>query len=310
MGIYVSEDGMVMTIKSQMTAQTRKEGERGSTSKSDSARLESTAEQTLLTGSVQRLNAFGASGITPSASQVMQLQRTIGNQATAKLLTSRMNAKTVVQRTPATIQREETLPDPVKDVQVRPLLNLIQSQRQQISDFLRSKELSSDDQEALEQCFKKLTTLYVQMGESDDPMALWESFITWTENSKWAGGGSEYWETFTQLANASDAKKEKEMDEEKKSAKSWSSECEAVFDDMNDQYSRWNGKRRTRGAWWGSAQPGSTTGATSVPSAVIQELKKRVGGSGWRFSDSFSGGISFHRTRGGVDFIYHMLPPN
>ncbi|MDQ0897630.1 hypothetical protein [Paenibacillus sp. V4I7] len=300
-----------MTIKSQITAQARKEGEHGSTSKSDPARRGSSSEQTLLTGSVQRQSAFGGSGITPSASQVLQLQRTIGNQATAKLLTSRMDARTVVQRTPAIIQRKDTLPDPVKDVQVNPLLNLIQSQRQQISDLQRSKEVSSDDQEALEQCFKKLTTLYIQMGQTDNPMALWESFIIWTENSAWSGGGSEYWEAFTRLANASDAKKEKEKDEEKKGgAKSWSPECDAVFDDMNDQYGRWNGKLKTRGAWWGSAQPGSTTGAKNVPSEVIKELKKRVGGTGWRFSDSFSGGISFHKTRGGVDFIYHMLPPN
>lgn len=300
-----------MTIKYQITAQARKEGEHGSTSKSDPASRGSSSEQTLLTGSVQRKSAFGGSGITPSVSQVLQLQRTIGNQATTKLLTSRLDARMVVQRTTATIQREDTLPDPVKDVQVNPLLSLIQSQRQQISDLQRSKEVGSDDQESLEQCFKKLTTLYVQMGQTDNPMALWESFIEWTENSAYSGGGSEYWEAFTRLSNASDAKKEKEKDEEKKGgAKSWSPECDAVFDHMNNQYGLWNGSKRDRGAWWGSTQPGSTAGAKSVPSKVIQELKKRVGGTGWVFSDSFSGGISFHKTRGGVDFIYHMLPPN
>ena len=32
-------------------------------------------------------------------------------------------------------------------------------------------------------------------------------------------------------------------------------------------------------------------------------------GVGRKFSDSFSGGVSFHQTRGGIAFIYHMLPP-
>ncbi|QLQ05138.1 MAG: hypothetical protein HZY76_02850 [Anaerolineae bacterium] len=46
-----------------------------------------------------------------------------------------------------------------------------------------------------------------------------------------------------------------------------------------------------------------------VPDSVIAELRRRVHGTAWRFSDSWSGGISFHRTYKDVDFIYHMLPP-
>jgi hypothetical protein len=78
---------------------------------------------------------------------------------------------------------------------------------------------------------------------------------------------------------------------------------------MNNQYQAWDGTKTNRGAWWGAAQPGSKTGARRVPNGVVLELKQRVHNTPWRFSDSFSGGVSFHRTRGSVDFIYHMLPP-
>ncbi|MBP1963345.1 hypothetical protein [Paenibacillus aceris] len=306
----------MITIKSQVTAQSRKDEENGSAPKSNPTRQSPSFQQPPSAGAVQRQSAFGGPSISPSASQIMQLQKTIGNHATAKLFASRMDSKTVVQRvvqrTTASIQREKSLPKPVTEVQVQPLLDLIESQRQKITDLQRSKEMSSDNRENLDQCFKKLTNLFIQMRDSDNPMLLWDNFTEWTETSAWSGGGSEYWETFTSLSNESDAKKVKEQEREKEKTsdkKAWSTECDAVFSDMNSQYGAWDGTRTNRGAWWGSARPGSTTGATNVPTEVIRELRKRVGGTGWRFSDSFSGGISFHKTRGGVDFIYHMLPP-
>ena len=89
-------------------------------------------------------------------------------------------------------------------------------------------------------------------------------------------------------------------------AGAFSAECDAVYADMGTQFAAWSGALATRGAWWGSAAPGDITGAKDVPSTVILELQTKAAGSGWRFSNSFSGGLSFHKTRGTVDFIYHM----
>ncbi|KRF21751.1 hypothetical protein [Paenibacillus sp. Soil787] len=162
-----------MTIKYQITAQTRKEAEHGSASKLDPASRGSSSEQTLLNGSVQRKSAFGGSGILPSASQVLQLQRTIGNQASVKLLTSMHGCKNGRTAYPGEHSARRY--------------------------FARSSERGAG-----------------------------QSVI--------------------------------KLDEEKKGGAKWSSECDAVFAHMNNQYGL--------------------------------------------------GGISFHKTRGGVDFIYHMLPPN
>ena len=89
-------------------------------------------------------------------------------------------------------------------------------------------------------------------------------------------------------------------------AGAFSADTDAVYADMGRQFAAWSGALATRGAWWGSAAPGDKTGAKDVPSTVIRELDRKSAGSGWRFSNSFSGGVSFHKTRGTVDFIYHM----
>jgi hypothetical protein len=90
----------------------------------------------------------------------------------------------------------------------------------------------------------------------------------------------------------------------------YSAECDLVYADMGTQFAAWTGTLATRGAWYGSAAPGSTAGARDVSSTVIRELAQRAGAP-WVFSNSFSGGISFHRPRAGAaaDFIYHMQSP-
>ena len=82
-----------------------------------------------------------------------------------------------------------------------------------------------------------------------------------------------------------------------------------VLNDMNRQYSLWDGTRQNRGAWWGSPRPGDTSGAKSVPSGVSIKLQGMVGGN-WIFHDSMSAVVSFHRIHptNGVHFIYHMSP--
>lgn len=82
-----------------------------------------------------------------------------------------------------------------------------------------------------------------------------------------------------------------------------------VYNDMKSQFRRWDGARTNRGAWWGSPRPGDPSGATRVPDGVIQELRQMIRASAWRFEGSLSGELSFHRTSGGIDFIYHMFPP-
>ena len=89
-------------------------------------------------------------------------------------------------------------------------------------------------------------------------------------------------------------------------AGAFSADTDAVYADMGRQFAAWSGTLATRGAWWGSAVPGDKTGAKDVPSTVIRELERKTAGAGWRFSNSFSGGLSFHKPRGTVDFIYHM----
>ncbi|WP_298373557.1 hypothetical protein [Azospirillum sp.] len=86
-------------------------------------------------------------------------------------------------------------------------------------------------------------------------------------------------------------------------------EAKRVWADMQGQYARWDGTLRKRGAWWGSPGPGDTSGAKSVSSDAIDVLKGLISSS-WRFQNSFSGVLSFHRkTQGMDDFIYHMAPP-
>jgi hypothetical protein len=91
-------------------------------------------------------------------------------------------------------------------------------------------------------------------------------------------------------------------------AAAFSAECDAVYADMGAQFAAWDGTMANRGAWWGSAAPGSTAGARNVSAAVIRELERKAGAS-WVFTNSFTGGLSFHRARAGINFIYHMLAP-
>jgi hypothetical protein len=89
------------------------------------------------------------------------------------------------------------------------------------------------------------------------------------------------------------------------------SDATAVAADMSSQFKRWKGQKWNRGAWWGSPRPGDTTGAKNVPPAVGVLLKPIAEGRGWRQAPSFSGGVSFHKTRAKAecDFIYHLQAP-
>jgi hypothetical protein len=96
----------------------------------------------------------------------------------------------------------------------------------------------------------------------------------------------------------------------------YSDEVNDVYDDMKHKYDAWvsSGRRdkRWRGAWLGAETPGSNTGARAVPKGVIDgNLRGLAESRGWHFSDSWSGGASFHKgaTERNVDFIYHLLPP-
>lgn len=84
-----------------------------------------------------------------------------------------------------------------------------------------------------------------------------------------------------------------------------------VYADMKAQYSAWDGTHTNRGAWWGTAGPGKKAGAKSVPRDMVTELQKICSSTSWKYSDSWSGGVSFHKSSPGrSDFIYHMLPPS
>jgi Acetyltransferase (GNAT) domain len=244
-------------------------------------------------------------GYTKMAAPVSSLQRqTVQRAAAGHGVVSRPHAPQPPPRaalrypTARVVQRAA-----VNDVQVDPLKRLVQSQRQEIQEIARTNNrLTPSDRDALEACEKRLVILYGAL-LGGDPMSAWDAFITWTDTSIWDKGGQEYWETYVAL------RPRDEPVEKKKEAVKFSSTCDAIFSDMNAQFAAWDGTLTNRGAWWGSARPGSTTGARSVPQDVITELKKKAAGSGWRFSDSFSGGLSFHRTRGSIDFIYHMQSP-
>lgn len=193
----------------------------------------------------------------------------------------------------------------------------ISEQRAEIYAILRENpQMLRSDSDNLEIVLRQLNTLAAQLAaEPDKVKDLMKTFKAWRE-----GDGYAAWDTFvthrTARAAARKAREDREAAEAAAAAArraaavpTWSAECDAVFADMNNQFGRWDGTKTHRGAWWGSAQPGSKAGAKRVPEGVVIELQRRIHGTTWRFSDSFSGGISFHRTRGSVDFIYHMLPP-
>jgi len=92
------------------------------------------------------------------------------------------------------------------------------------------------------------------------------------------------------------------------STAAFSKECNTICDDMEKQFTAWDGTLTNRGAWWGSAAPGNTTGAKNVPVTVVSELTRKVS-TQWVLSNSITGDISFHRMRGTTAFIYHMRAP-
>ena len=87
-------------------------------------------------------------------------------------------------------------------------------------------------------------------------------------------------------------------------------EVHAIINDMKRQFKMWNGTIKDRGAWWGAKNVGKPEGAKNVPQNLIKDLKRQLNNKdGWIFKDSRTGGTSFHKTWGNVDFIYHMLTP-
>lgn len=82
-----------------------------------------------------------------------------------------------------------------------------------------------------------------------------------------------------------------------------------ISKDVSAQFKKWNGTLATRGAWWGSDGPGQTKNAKKIPDDIVKLLSRLLAEKGFRFEPSLSGGVSWHKDRGGVDFIYHSLPP-
>ncbi len=219
----------------------------------------------------------------------------MGAKALQRKPDPRHAGETPTQRMPAVAQR---------DIDVKALAKHVQEQRQEAARLQKIPKLAIYGYD-LEMVWQKLSWVSGALAEhaNDETQVLeiWDKFIDWTEDH-----GYNSWEQFTALA------KEHEVVEKKNeaTARTFSTACEAVFADMNNQFTAWDGTLKNRGAWWGSPGPGDTAGARKVPHDVVQELKARVRGAGWAFRDSRSGGVSFHRTRGSVDFIYHMLPPD
>ncbi|MBD2072877.1 hypothetical protein H6F86_03040 [Phormidium sp. FACHB-592] len=189
-------------------------------------------------------------------------------------------------------------------IDVEQLKKDIQTQRMEILKLQKTpKGQMSSTGGQLEICLRRLYRFFEDLLNPDKLVQQsLKEFITWKK-----GDGVEAWGAYRAL---SDELKPKERSEGADTKPTFSRECEAVFRDMEDQFSRWNGTKTKRGAYWGSAAPGLTTGAKAVSSGIIQELRRKANAAGgnWRFSDSWSGGLSFHRSRGGIDFIYHMLP--
>jgi hypothetical protein len=244
--------------------------------------------------------------VYPRLQQQLLQQPVHHHDITSRTSEFRHNFSQIPVHSPTVIQCARVATSPVADgIQIEPLKQLIQAQREEISAILKTdvgKSFLNSD--SLDLCYKKLTSVYLSLIDSaQNPLDVWDAFTKWTEDD-----GATAWETYISLKNDREAEQAKLAP---KSAKAivWSDECNEVFADMGTQFDSWDGTLQNRGAWWGSSRPGSTTGAKRVPSSVVQELKKRVGGTNWRFSDSWTGGVSFHRSRGSIDFIYHMLPP-
>jgi hypothetical protein len=154
-----------------------------------------------------------------------------------------------------------------------------------------------------------LNNLHEALKIHEHKISLWDK-ISWSKMSQ--NSNEEIYAALQQFEDLSKSYKDLEEKLEplysykNKNNNNISDEAEKVFKDMKKQFNQWNGQRGTRGAWYGSNQPGNTTGAQRVSPSVVTELKQLTQNTTWQFQTSFSGGLSFHRTRGNIDFIYHM----
>jgi len=92
------------------------------------------------------------------------------------------------------------------------------------------------------------------------------------------------------------------------------STAELIYADMTRQFNIWKKagcKLETRGAWWGASGPGKTLGGKAVPSAEIERITRLATVGHWRFENSRSGELGWHKTGGAgkPDFIYHTKTP-
>lgn len=102
-----------------------------------------------------------------------------------------------------------------------------------------------------------------------------------------------------------DAQSRKEIEAKKKGMNAQTRRALEIYEDMKKQYQQWDGTMRNRGAWWGSNRPGDRTGARTIDTALLPIIKGWAERAGWEQKESRSAGISYHRGRGGIDFIYH-----
>ena len=110
-----------------------------------------------------------------------------------------------------------------------------------------------------------------------------------------------------------DNKNQKQSKAVKVKAPTLDEQVKAIIDDMKRQFEAWKSlgaKWQNRGAWWGSQSPGDTKGAKAIPQNLIVKLKDIAEKHGWRFTNSFSSDLSFHKTFHKIDFIYHLRPPH
>jgi hypothetical protein len=90
--------------------------------------------------------------------------------------------------------------------------------------------------------------------------------------------------------------------------------AQEIYADMARQFNTWKKagcQLKTRGAWWGGAGPGQKSGAKNVPSGEIAKITALATAGNWRFENSFSGELGWHKSggTGKPDFIYHTKTP-
>lgn len=107
------------------------------------------------------------------------------------------------------------------------------------------------------------------------------------------------------LDQYADSQSRKELEAKRKGMNAQTLRALKIYEDMTDQYQRWDGTLKNRGAWWGSKRPGDTAGAQRIDTELLPIIKSWAERAGWQQKESRTAGISFHRGRGGIDFIYH-----